>query len=132
VAAAAPAGLASSRAGGIDPKPVRRLTARGAVQASAVFDADDHVFIVDMAGWIQAFTLTGVRLWQHQTGWRGVRHAAVDIGAGRVYVGHSDGVGVRSGDWRWQRALAQKHPDHERRADRVGTCCSSRRTSGSC
>jgi outer membrane protein assembly factor BamB len=51
------------RAVQIRPRPVRRLPAAGAVQASVVFDAQGTAFVADMAGAVQAFAPGGKRRW---------------------------------------------------------------------
>ena len=109
------AGGGASRAGlipgpvRIGPKPARRLAARGAVQASAVFDADDRVFIADMAGWIQAFASTGVPLWQHQLDGAVSATPAVDVSAGRVFVGTQTGwvyaLATGDGSVLWRKSI---------------------------
>ncbi len=91
------AGGAPSRAGRFEGlvrlggHPARRLAAHGAVQASPVFDANDRVFVADMAGWLQAFTSTGTRLWQQQLDGAVSATPAVDLQAGRVFVGTQTG-----------------------------------------
>lgn len=52
--------------GGVGPsrKPQRVLQAHGAVQASVVFDEQGRAFVADMAGWVQAFSAEGKRLWE--------------------------------------------------------------------
>ena len=93
-------------------RPVRRLIARGAVQASAVFDADDHVFVADMAGWIQAFADTRVPLWQRQLDGAVSATPAVDVTAGRVFVGTQTGwvYALRSSDGSvlWRKRIPTK------------------------
>ncbi len=71
--------------------PATRLPAHGAVQASTVFDAHDRVFIADMAGWLQAFTPAGTRLWQQQLDGAVSATPAVDLEGGRVFVGTQTG-----------------------------------------
>jgi len=90
----------------------RRLAARGAVQASAVFDADDRVFIADMAGWVQAFANTGVSLWQQQLDGAVSATPAVDLGAGRVFVGTQTGwvyaLATADGSVLWRKRVPTK------------------------
>ncbi len=71
----------------LEPEPIRRLPARGAVQASVVFDAEDRVLVADMAGWIQAFSSEGRPLWQRPLEGAVSASPAVDAAKGRVYVG---------------------------------------------
>lgn len=44
-------------------EPVRRLAARGSLQAPVVFDRSGTVFVADMTGHVQAFEPTGSRRW---------------------------------------------------------------------
>jgi outer membrane protein assembly factor BamB len=48
----------------VEPKPKRRLTAQGSIQASCVFDSRARAFVADMAGGVQAFAADGRALWQ--------------------------------------------------------------------
>jgi outer membrane protein assembly factor BamB len=48
----------------VEPKPIRRLTAQGSIQASCVFDSRARAFVADMAGGVQAFAADGRALWQ--------------------------------------------------------------------
>jgi len=96
----------------IATRAVRRLTAHGAVQASAVFNADNHVFIADMAGWIQAFANTGLPLWQQQLAGAVSATPAVDVNAGRVFVGTHMGwvyaLATGDGSVLWRRRVPTK------------------------
>lgn len=96
----------------IASKRARRLAARGAVQASAVFDADDRVFIADMAGWVQAFASTRVPLWQQQLEGAVSATPAVDVGAGRVFVGTQTGwvyaLATADGSVLWRKRVPTK------------------------
>jgi outer membrane protein assembly factor BamB len=48
----------------LSPKPVQRLKASGAVQASVVFTQSGTAFVADMAGVVQAFSSTGRLTWR--------------------------------------------------------------------
>jgi outer membrane protein assembly factor BamB len=96
----------------IASKPARRLAARGAVQASAVFDADNRVFIADMAGWVQAFANARVALWQQQLEGAVSAAPAVDVSAGRVFVGTQTGwvyaLATADGSVLWRKRIPTK------------------------
>jgi outer membrane protein assembly factor BamB len=71
----------------IAPSPTRRLTARGAVQASMVFDNNNRAFVADMAGWVQAFNADGQLLWHQQLQGGVSASPAVDRGTDRLFLG---------------------------------------------
>lgn len=50
----------------IRKRPNMRLQARGAIQASVVFDHQGTAFVADMAGWVQAFSGAGKLRWRTQ------------------------------------------------------------------
>ncbi len=54
------------RVGRLRSRPEHRLRARGAVQASVVFDGEGRAFVADLSGTVQAFSETGARLWSAQ------------------------------------------------------------------
>lgn len=94
------------------PEPARRLAARGAVQASVVFDEQDRVFVADMAGWVQAFARQGGALWQRQLAGGVSASPAVDVEGGRVFIGTHAGwvYALQSADGAvlWRRSLPTK------------------------
>lgn len=75
----------------IAPKPIQRLPARGAVQASVVFDAQDRVLVADMTGLVRAFADNGRRLWETQAKGGISATPAVDADAGLLFVGTHTG-----------------------------------------
>lgn len=95
------------------PEPTRRLPARGAVQASVVFDAQDQVFVADMAGWVQAFTAQDGRVWQRQLEGGITASPAADAEGGRVFIGTHAGwvYALQSADGAvlWRRSLPTRN-----------------------
>lgn len=90
-------------------RPLRRLPARGAVQASPVFDRAGAVYVADMAGVVQAFEPEGKLRWRVQlTGSISASPAVhldqpwlfVGTHAGRVYA-----LDTTQGDILWHRDL---------------------------
>jgi outer membrane protein assembly factor BamB len=71
----------------LDPKLSQRLAARGAVQASVVFDAQQRAFVADMGGWIQAFARDGQQLWERQLEGAVSATPACDPETGRLFAG---------------------------------------------
>ncbi len=94
------------------PEPTRRLTARGALQASVIFDDQDRMFLADMAGWVQAFTSQGGLLWQRQLAGGTSASPALDAEGGRVFIGTHAGwvYALQSADGTvlWRRSLPTK------------------------
>jgi len=94
------------------PEPTRRLTARGAVQASVVFDEQDRVFVADMAGWIQAFNPQGEVRWQRRLAGGVSASPALDAEGGRVFIGNHagwvDALQAADGNVLWRRKLPSK------------------------
>jgi outer membrane protein assembly factor BamB len=93
----------------INGQPWRRLPARGAVQTSVVFDAEDRCFVTDMAGRVQAFRSDGTALWHVDLDGPISATPAVDPVAKRLYVGTNTGqisaLGTEDGRTVWQRRL---------------------------
>jgi outer membrane protein assembly factor BamB len=93
----------------IDGQPWRRLPARGAVQTSVVFDAEDHCFVTDMAGHVQAFHPDGTALWHVNLDGPISATPAVDAVTKRLYVGTNTGqicaLRTHDGQTVWQRKL---------------------------
>jgi outer membrane protein assembly factor BamB len=93
----------------IDGQPWRRLPARGAVQTSVVFDAEDHCFVTDMAGHVQAFHPDGTALWHVNLDGPISATPAVEPLSKRVYVGTNTGhicaLSTEDGRILWQRRL---------------------------
>lgn len=101
---------------GLFPRPVkitgqpwRRLRTRGAVQTSVVFDAEDHSFVTDMSGHVQALRSDGAALWHVHLDGPISATPAVDPAAKRLYVGTNTGricaLDTETGRTIWQRRL---------------------------
>jgi len=93
----------------LEPKPVRRLLARGALQAGVVFDAAGRALVADLAGWVQAFAPEGRLLWRRQLEGAVSATPAADLPGGRVFVGTHRGwvYALQTGDGTilWRRWL---------------------------
>jgi outer membrane protein assembly factor BamB len=96
----------------LDQKPVTRLSAKGALQAAAVFDGENRVLVADLAGWMQAFSPHGRPLWQRQLEGAVSATPAVDVPAGRVFVGTHRGwvyaLHAADGTVAWRQRLPTK------------------------
>jgi outer membrane protein assembly factor BamB len=93
----------------IDLRPFRRVEARGAVQASAVFDSENRAFIADMAGFVQAFASNGRLVWRTQLEGSILATPAVDGEGARLFVGTSAGcvygLATSDGALLWRREI---------------------------
>lgn len=67
-------------------RPGLELPVQGPVQASAVIDASDNIFIADMAGGIQAFSTSGQSLWQTRLESGISASPCLDASATRLFV----------------------------------------------
>jgi outer membrane protein assembly factor BamB len=73
------------------PVPTRQLHARGAVQASVVFDSEDRAFVADMAGFVSAFAPDGKRIWERQLEGSISATPACDPESGWLFAGTHEG-----------------------------------------
>jgi outer membrane protein assembly factor BamB len=100
------------RAVQVAARPSRPLPARGAVQASVVFDAEDRVFVADMAGNLQAFSPQGVMLWRTVLPGGVSGTPAVHPAQAQIYVGTHKGWACAlhnaTGSILWQKQLPTK------------------------
>lgn len=96
----------------LSPAPVRRLAARGAVQAPVVFDGQGNVFVADMAGWVQGFDSNGSPLWQAELTGGISASPAIDIEDRLLFIGTHAGCvhALRTADGAelWRRELPSK------------------------
>ena len=96
----------------LDLQSLRRLEARGAVQASVVFDTADRAFVADMAGGVQAFALRGRPLWRTQLEGSILATLAVDGAGARLFAGTTAGwvysLRTPNGGALWRKAIPSK------------------------
>lgn len=90
-------------------RPLRRLPAQGAVQASPVFDRAGAAYVADMAGTVQAFGPDGTRRWWVQLAGSISATPAVHLDQPWLFVGTHTGrvyaLDTAQGNILWQREL---------------------------
>jgi outer membrane protein assembly factor BamB len=100
------------RALNIERKPFRRLSARGAVHASVVFDRQGRAFVADRAGHVQAFSSEGKLIWgatlEGGVTATPVVHPADPLVFVGTHLGKVCALETASGAIRWQEDIPTK------------------------